>query len=226
MTSAAQLTLVNVSARRWRYDVTSERQIIGRSSEAQIRIPDYFHEVSRRHAAIWFEKGDVWICDLGSLGGTSINGVWIKSLMPFRVMIGDRIVLNNTELHLGSAASATALVDTVIEMVLADETEQTSCHQAEVNGDQRSEFSSVTPAELKVLLWMRRGYVSDEEISGKTHRSIHTIRTQVASLMQKLRVNSRSEILGKLNRMATFDRAIGKRDSLSENFPARKEATH
>ncbi len=39
--------------------------------------PGTFHNVSRRHAAIWFEKNEYRLCDLESRGGTGINGVWL-----------------------------------------------------------------------------------------------------------------------------------------------------
>jgi DNA-binding CsgD family transcriptional regulator len=189
---------------------------MGRSPDAHIRIPDYFQEVSRRHAVIWYEKGDLWICDLDSRGGTSVNGVWLKPRMAFRAAIGDRIVLSDAELRLTASAVSAAISDTVIELALSEGAEQTICHEVKSGDLYRRQLEGITPAELKILLWMRRGYATDQELAYKLHRSANTVRTHVASLFQKLRVNSRSEILALLNRIATGGFAPIESDQLED----------
>ena len=51
---------------------TQARVILGRSKEADLRIDD--HNVSRKHAAIYWNNGRLMIDDLGSTNGTMVNG--------------------------------------------------------------------------------------------------------------------------------------------------------
>jgi hypothetical protein len=53
-------------------DVTHNRSVIGRSGESDAHIPA--PEVSRRHALLWREVGDIWLADLGAPNGTYVNG--------------------------------------------------------------------------------------------------------------------------------------------------------
>jgi pSer/pThr/pTyr-binding forkhead associated (FHA) protein len=46
--------------------------MVGRSSQADVRLED--PEASRRHALLWREAGGIWVTDLGSTNGTSLNG--------------------------------------------------------------------------------------------------------------------------------------------------------
>ncbi len=53
-------------------EVGRNRALIGRSPEADLVLP--FEDISRRHALIWRQEGQVWIRDLGSSNGTSLDG--------------------------------------------------------------------------------------------------------------------------------------------------------
>jgi hypothetical protein len=53
-------------------EVRPNRAILGRSSEADVKIP--VPEVSRSHALIWRSGGSVWVKDLGSANGTAVDG--------------------------------------------------------------------------------------------------------------------------------------------------------
>ena len=58
----------------------------------------------------------------------------------------------------------------------------------------------LTHAELEVVLCMGRGLIRDDEIGRQLFRSPHTVRTQVASIFDKLGLHSRPELLGWLKR--------------------------
>ncbi|MCI0681748.1 MAG: FHA domain-containing protein [Gemmataceae bacterium] len=75
-----------VSPGRTRVEVTGTQAIVGRHSEADIRLA--FPEVSRRHARLLYENGQWRIVDLDSL-----NGVWINSDRMHDAVLydGDRI---------------------------------------------------------------------------------------------------------------------------------------
>jgi len=54
------------------FKVDSDEVIIGRSSDAKIRLDD--DGISRKHARVFMDKGELWIEDLKSANGTIING--------------------------------------------------------------------------------------------------------------------------------------------------------
>jgi diguanylate cyclase (GGDEF)-like protein len=54
------------------FKVDADEVIIGRSSDAQIRLDD--DGISRKHARVFMDKGELWIQDLKSANGTIING--------------------------------------------------------------------------------------------------------------------------------------------------------
>ena len=74
-----------------RWPVRHNREVIGRSIEADLVIPN--PEVSRRHALIWREGEDVLIADLDSGNGTSLNGADVEH--PETVVAGDLIGLGS-----------------------------------------------------------------------------------------------------------------------------------
>jgi len=53
-------------------EVRPNRAVVGRSSQADVHLTD--PEVSRRHALLWREAGGIWVTDLASSNGTSLNG--------------------------------------------------------------------------------------------------------------------------------------------------------
>ena len=69
--------------------------ILGRSSSADIRLN--FSTVSRQHAALLRdESGSWWVTDLGSKGGTQVNGVQVFQRTPIRV--GDTLTVGGVDL--------------------------------------------------------------------------------------------------------------------------------
>lgn len=54
------------------FGLSDNRIVIGRSSDADITLDE--PEVSRHHAVLFREGGRLWIADLGSSNGTSVNG--------------------------------------------------------------------------------------------------------------------------------------------------------
>ena len=74
-----------------RFDVKTEA-VLGRSPSCDVPLED--HKVSRRHAKIVVQDGEVRISDLGSRNGTAVNGERIEGeaiLLP-----GDRVQVGET----------------------------------------------------------------------------------------------------------------------------------
>jgi len=80
--------------------LSSDRVVIGRSRECDVRIDD--GNVSRRHAELSRDHDERWtVVDLGSTNGTEVNGRRVTRRTPLGD--GDRISIGGTELVFGRA---------------------------------------------------------------------------------------------------------------------------
>jgi DNA-binding CsgD family transcriptional regulator len=195
--------LVNVPRREWCFPVREMRQLIGRCDEAAIRVPDAYLSVSRRHAEIWSDSQGYWLCDLGSHGGTRVNGIWLRQNEPSIIVTGDRLTFGRAELRLEPGP------------VLNDSTSVDEGHQSMSIGastlnisatpplETRSALEELTFSEHNIVLWMGRGYFNDKELGELLHRSPHTVRTQVANILKKLNLSSRASIITRIQRDGT-----------------------
>ncbi len=80
---------LNDPARSRHLPLRHNREVLGRSQDADINIPD--SQVSRFHALLWRESGGVWVIDLESRNGTLVNGV--PALDPTPLAAGDVLKL-------------------------------------------------------------------------------------------------------------------------------------
>ncbi len=69
------------------FQVTKSGATIGRGPESTIQLADL--SVSRKHARIAYRQGAYWLSDLGSMGGTWVDGA--KLAAPRRVATGQTI---------------------------------------------------------------------------------------------------------------------------------------
>ncbi len=76
-------------------------RVIGRSSQADVGLLD--PEVSRRHAQFDFNRGVIYLSDLGSSNGTFLNGKRLKN-EGIEVRPGDDIDVGNTRITVVAAA--------------------------------------------------------------------------------------------------------------------------
>jgi Protein of unknown function (DUF3662)/Inner membrane component of T3SS, cytoplasmic domain len=89
--SARNARLVSNDGRTYPLSVGST--VIGRGDQANLRLPDV--GISRRHARIDFDGGQVVLTDLGSTNGTSVNGQRVSAVA---LNPGDMIQLGTTTL--------------------------------------------------------------------------------------------------------------------------------
>jgi DNA-binding CsgD family transcriptional regulator len=228
----AFFVLVNIPASNWCYKVTCDHKVIGRSPEAQIRIPACYNRVSRRHAELWCDGKGFWLRDCTSRGGTQINGVWLQSGKTAQVAIGDRVTLSDTEFELRAKVNQLAeiVAEVPIEASIELGSQQTSVfdttEKAEGNAKVvQARLLRLTPAELEVLLWMCRGLTDDDDLGRKLFRSPHTVRTQVGSILQKLEVHSRIGVINWLKQAQSSDRCGHRFDAsnTSHDMEARRD---
>jgi pSer/pThr/pTyr-binding forkhead associated (FHA) protein len=75
---------------------------LGRGEENKIRLDDL--SVSRRHARIAWKQGGYWLSDLGSMGGTWVDGSRLNA--PHRIAAGEVIDIGLCRLTVSSAGGA------------------------------------------------------------------------------------------------------------------------
>jgi len=81
------------------FEVAKSGATIGRGPESTIQLSDL--SVSRKHARITYKQGAYWLSDLGSMGGTWIDGS--KLAAPRRVAAGQTIDIGVCRLTVISA---------------------------------------------------------------------------------------------------------------------------
>lgn len=73
-------------------EISARALTLGRSPSGDLVLPD--ERVSWQHATVWFESGVLWVKDLGSRNGTSVNGERLS---------GPRVVADGDRLQIGPA---------------------------------------------------------------------------------------------------------------------------
>lgn len=84
------------------FTVAKSSATVGRGPENPIRLDDL--SVSRRHARITYRQGGYWLSDLGSMGGTWVNGARLNA--PRRIAAGEVIDIGHCRLTVGFTAEA------------------------------------------------------------------------------------------------------------------------
>jgi hypothetical protein len=98
---ALTLRLESERGPRSTFEVTKTGATIGRGPESTIQLADL--SVSRKHAKIAYKQGAFWLSDLGSMGGTWIDGT--KLAAPRRVATGQIIDIGLCRLTVVSAGA-------------------------------------------------------------------------------------------------------------------------
>jgi hypothetical protein len=96
---ALVLTLATPAAT---FTVAKASATIGRGQENTIRLDDL--SVSRRHARIAYRQGGYWLSDLGSMGGTWVDGTRLNA--PRRIAAGEVIDIGLCRLTVSFAVDA------------------------------------------------------------------------------------------------------------------------
>ena len=84
------------------FTVAKASATLGRGQENTIRLDDL--SVSRRHARIAYRQGGYWLSDLGSMGGTWVNGTRLAA--PRRIAAGEVIDIGLCRLIVSFAGGA------------------------------------------------------------------------------------------------------------------------
>ncbi|HKY49993.1 MAG TPA: FHA domain-containing protein [Candidatus Limnocylindria bacterium] len=84
------------------FTVAKTSATLGRGQENTIRLDDL--SVSRRHARIAYRQGGYWLSDLGSMGGTWVDGIRLNA--PRRLAAGELIDIGLLRLTVGFAGGS------------------------------------------------------------------------------------------------------------------------
>jgi DNA-binding CsgD family transcriptional regulator len=181
-------------------EIERRRKVVGRSPDADIGITARFRSASRRHAEVWRDdKGLMWIRDLGSAVGSCVNRLWIGKMRDTPIAVGDQVWLGGAHYEIvAGLPSAESSTDTICDASLTGRTADLPSEPL----PHRFSLEHLTPAECDVVLWLTRGYTTDEDIAEKLHRSPHTVRTHVANIFEKLGLHSRVELISWLQRFS------------------------
>ena len=117
--------------------------VVGRSSEVDLVLAD--DAVSRKHARFYFERGRVWLRDLGSRNGTAVNG---QRVLRHCLRSGDRIAI-------GSSLASVALVKAEAAANLKRAGERSRVRTPQDDSGSRSMSGSLEDIPLvDVLQWL------------------------------------------------------------------------
>lgn len=98
------LTFVNGPRAGESFPISStDSTIVGRSPEAGLVLEE--DSVSRKHARIYRSQGCVWVRDLGSRNGTSVNGHQVER---YRLEVGDRVCVGASLMRVESLPAGEA----------------------------------------------------------------------------------------------------------------------
>jgi hypothetical protein len=92
----ASLVGKSIDGRPVRWEIPPGVSVVGRREPCQVVIHD--DQVSSRHAEIRHQPGQLFIVDLGSTNGTTVNNVTLKADQPTPIYSGDRIFFGQTPL--------------------------------------------------------------------------------------------------------------------------------
>lgn len=199
MPAKACLIMVNVPTSQWCYPVSEKRQTIGRATDAAIKIPQHYRSVSREHAKIWRDERGVWLGDAGSSCGTRVNGIWLKAGEPSVIMLGDRLTFGSAEFRLLPPLKKRDPKRNG-ESQPSNDPGKTAVFRTPGPLVTRMTLQALSHCEHNIVLWMARGYIQEDELGQILHRSPNTIRTQIASVLKKLKLHSRVTVLNQLIR--------------------------
>lgn len=208
----ASLILTNHPTGGWRHMIEERRKIIGRSDHVDICVPTRFRSVSRQHAEVWRDHRGYWIRDLGSRVGTRINLVWIDRLPQAKIVPGDLISLGGSvEIQVVAGELDDEPDGDFLDDALGGPPSDDPTVGVMPRPSRREVLrEQVSKAETELMLWVSRGYLDNEELGRLLHRSPHTVRTQLNSILRKLGLHSRGDIIGWLKRPSNGDRPSGR----------------
>lgn len=111
MPPKAFVVITSFSRTAWHVPISERPQLLGRGSDADVPVPSEFAFVSRRHAEVRADDRGLWVKDLGSTGGTYVNGERVAPESEARIAVGDCLSLGGLELQVVAAIAPAARLE-------------------------------------------------------------------------------------------------------------------
>jgi DNA-binding CsgD family transcriptional regulator len=164
--------------------VEADEQVLGRRENSDLLLSD--PHVSRAHAVVRRQSGAVWLEDLGSTGGTFVNGEPVTGSQALRH--GDLVRFGTVE---------TRFEDRSASMETEDATEMIELPQ----NDDRPVLS---PRQQQVLAFLKEGLTNPEiaEQLGVTER---TVKAHCQEVFDRLGARNRTAAVASAMRLGLLD---------------------
>ena len=164
------------------YLVAGNTYMVGRSKSCDFMVSD--HSVSRSHAQVVASQDSVLIKDLDSTNGTTVDG---DRITESKVLPGQAIRFGRVRFVLTTDDRSV----TAGEDLSAASTVQAIANRR--TGDLRA-LKLLSEAQRRVLDCLLQGS-SEKEVANQLGVSQHTVHSHAKRIYEKLRVNSRAELL-------------------------------
>jgi hypothetical protein len=200
--SPIYLVLTNVSHAEWSHQIEERRKLIGRSPDADIRIPDRFESVSRRHAEVWTDKYGPWLRDCRSRKGTCVDGVWIDHVPQAGIVVGDIVWFGDVRCEVARGVVAMARAAAVTNDLTETPIPSGPSPPA------RAKCKEFTLVEVNILLWISRGYHRAADIGRMVYRADGTIHRELDGIFKKLGVCSVTDVMAWLKQSHSVELSL------------------
>jgi DNA-binding CsgD family transcriptional regulator len=161
---------------------------IGRAGECRLRLEDGL--VSRRHARVWEDSGGLFVEDLGSRNGVTVNGRRIRQTA--QIFHDDQVGIGLTVL-----AAIDGLFVSRPEYLSTLPPASVPFGDADVDADVETKLAGLeklSERELEVLELIALGH-TNLEVSKKLFISVKTVETHRARIGEKIGCKSRAELV-------------------------------
>jgi pSer/pThr/pTyr-binding forkhead associated (FHA) protein/uncharacterized membrane protein len=143
-----------------RLPITKDRTVVGRAPTCDVRLNN--PQVSRTHAILTRRGNSVYVEDLGSSGGTSVNGVGITG--PCELHSGDRVALAGVQLQYEDPISPTTSIAPSVSYDVGQQhahsisnvgRDQYNSYAQHINQQRESFFREIarTRTKARLLVW-------------------------------------------------------------------------
>ncbi|MBW3601866.1 MAG: FHA domain-containing protein [Actinobacteria bacterium] len=166
--------------------VTDDEMLLGRRDNSDLLLPD--PHVSRAHAVIRRHSGAVWVEDLGSTGGTFVNGEPVTGSQALRH--GDQVRFGPLETRFEDRGAA---------MEREDATELFDVAPPE-------ERPMLSPRQREVLAYLKDG-LTNPEIAVRLGVTERTVKAHCQEVFDRLNARNRTAAVAAAMRLGLLDEA-------------------
>jgi DNA-binding CsgD family transcriptional regulator len=164
--------------------IDDDELVLGRRENSDLLLPD--PHVSRAHAVIRKSSGAVWLEDLGSTGGTTVNGEAVTGSQALKH--GDTVLFGPVETRFEDRSSLSS-ADEVTQMIELPPVEDKPV---------------LSPRQQEVLGYLKEG-MTNPEIAVKLGVTERTVKAHCQEVFDRLGARNRTAAVAAAMRMGLLD---------------------